>query len=89
MERQQYRVRLGSVIAQLRAVRGMSQAHLAESLNRSEAAVSRWEHGRGTPSAFDLAELARIFGLHDDQLDLLLRPPKPPDGPVAERLRKG
>ncbi len=67
----------------------MSQVHLAEALNRSEAAVSRWETGKATPSAFDLAELARIFGLRDDQLDLLLRPPKPPDGPVAERLRRG
>jgi len=83
-----YRHLLGPAIVQLRAIAEMSQAELAEAINRSEAAVSRWETSKATPSAWDLREVARAVGLEDDQLDVLLRPPKGPISPVAERLAR-
>jgi len=87
-EEQDYRRLLGPAIVQLRAIAGMSQAELAEKINRSEAAVSRWETAKATPSAWDLREIARVVKLEDDQLDVLLRPPKGPISPVAERLAR-
>lgn len=83
-----YRRLLGAAIVQLRAIAGISQAELAEGINRSEAAVSRWETGKATPSAWDLREIARVVELEDDQLDVLLRPPTGPVSPVAERLAR-
>jgi transcriptional regulator with XRE-family HTH domain len=79
-----YRKRLGDAIVQLRTLRGITQATLAERVNRSEAALSRWETGKATPSAFDLVMLAEIL---DAPADLLLSPPESPVSPIAERLR--
>lgn len=83
-----YRRRLGPAIVQLRSLAGLSQADLSELIGRSEAAVSRWETAKATPSAWDLREIARVTKLEDDQLDVLLRPPKGPISPVAERLAR-
>lgn len=86
-EERDYRRRLGLVIVQLRQLHNrMSAATLAERLNRSEAALSRWENGKVTPSAWDVRRLAEIFGLTDRQLELLVFPPEGPVSPVAQRL---
>ena len=80
----EYQRRLGKAITQLRALRGqMSQARLAELLERSEAAVSRWETGKATPSAWDLRRMCEIL---DAPADLLAFPPDAPVSPVAEAL---
>lgn len=84
-----YQRRLGRVIVELRAIGNVelgpavSQATLAELLNRSEAALSRWENGKATPSAFDLVEIARIF---DAPSDLLIHPPEHAVSPVRQML---
>lgn len=87
-EEVEYRRLLGAAIVQLRGLKHMSQAELAEKINRSEAALSRWETGKATPTAWDLREIARVVDLEDDQLDVLLRPPLGPISPVAERLAR-
>jgi len=63
-----YQRRLGKAIVQLRAMRGVSQARLAELLDRSEAALSRWETGKATPSAWDLKQLSEILDAPPDLL---------------------
>jgi len=71
-----YRRRLGRVIVQLReAANRMSQAELAERIDRSEAALSRWETGKATPTAFDLRQIAGVFALPGDALSVLIYPP--------------
>lgn len=85
-QEQTYRHRLGATIVQLRAVHAMSQATLAEKVERSEAAVSRWETGKATPTAFDLRRMADVFGLDAAYADLLVFPPETPTSPVAARL---
>lgn len=83
----EYRRRLGLVIVQLRELNGrMSAATLAEKLNRSEAALSRWENGKATPTAFDVRRLAEIFDLTERQLEILVFPPEGPVSPVAQAL---
>jgi transcriptional regulator with XRE-family HTH domain len=47
-----------SPIADVRALRGISQARLARRLGRSQALISRWESGERLPTALDLASLA-------------------------------
>lgn len=78
-----YQRRLGQAIVQLRVLRHVSQARLAELLERSEAALSRWENGKATPSAWDLRRMCEIL---DAPADLLTFPPDEPVSPVAEAL---
>lgn len=82
-----YRRRLGKVIVDLRlAANKMSQAELAqEHLHRSEAALSRWENGKATPTAYDLHVIAKTFGLRTEDLHLLIFPPAV-YSPEMERL---
>lgn len=80
-----YQRRLGKAITQLRALRHVSQARLAELLERSEAAVSRWETGKATPSAWDLRRMCEVL---DAPADLLAFPPEAPVSPVAEALTR-
>ena len=42
---------------------GLTQAELAEKLNYSDKAVSKWERGDGIPDVAVLCEMAEIFGV--------------------------
>lgn len=53
----QYLKRLGEVIVEVRVLLGITQADLAVLVDRSEAALSRWETGKASPSAVDLWRL--------------------------------
>ena len=80
-----YRRRLGRVIVQMREATSTSQATLAAAINRSEAALSRWETGKATPTAYDLRQIADHFGLMLDTVDVLIYPPAV-YGPEMERV---
>lgn len=51
-----------------RKAAGLTQAELAEKINYSDKAVSKWERGDGTPDAMVLKQLAEIFGVTVDDL---------------------
>ena len=53
----------GSMIKQLREGRGMTQLQLAEKLNVSDKAISKWETGRGYPDISLLEPLAASLGV--------------------------
>ena len=59
---------LGESISRLRTQRNESQEELAEVLNSSVDAVSRWERGITSPNAEQLAALASHFGLSVSRL---------------------
>ncbi|MBQ8409333.1 MAG: helix-turn-helix transcriptional regulator [Clostridia bacterium] len=61
---------LGSLISALRRAAGMTQKDLAEKLNVSDKAVSRWERDESAP---DLTLLPLIADLFDITVDELLR----------------
>lgn len=84
-DEQDYQRRLGKALVQLRAMRGISQARLAELVERSEAAVSRWETGKATPSAWDIRILCEVL---DCPPDVLIEPPALPVSSVAEELAR-
>lgn len=59
---------LGNIISELRKKQNMTQLELANVLNVSDKAVSRWENGIGYPEITQLPVLAKIFGVSVDYL---------------------
>lgn len=59
---------IGSFIAILRKANGMTQRELAEKLNVSDKAVSRWERDECAPDLTLIPVLAEIFGVTSDEL---------------------
>ncbi len=59
---------LAQRIANLRNARKISQAELAEALEVSRQAVSKWENGTSTPELEKVIKLAQYFGLTLDEL---------------------
>ena len=54
---------IGANIAAYRKRDGMTQATLAEKLNYSDKAVSKWERGESIPDVLTLLQLAALFGI--------------------------
>lgn len=59
---------MGSFIAVLRKANGMTQRELAERLNVSDKAVSRWERDENAPDLSLIPVIAEIFGVSSDEL---------------------
>lgn len=59
---------LAEKITRLRKNAGMSQEELAEKLNVSRQAISRWENGSAMPDAANLLQLSKLFGVTADYL---------------------
>lgn len=55
-------------IAELRKAVPLTQAELAEKLNYSDKAVSKWERGESIPDVIVLKQIAGIFGVSVDYL---------------------
>ena len=55
-------------IRTLRKLKGMSQEELAEQVNISRQAVSRWEIGIALPDADNIVQLSKLFGVTTDYL---------------------
>lgn len=58
----------GCFIAQLRKELGLTQKELAEKLEVTDKAISRWETGKGLPDTSLLKSLAEIFGVSVGEL---------------------
>lgn len=59
---------IGKTIAELRKTKGWTQIELAEKLNVSDKAVSKWESEGGFPEITQLPVLAKIFDVSIDYL---------------------
>lgn len=55
-------------ITSLRKEMGLTQLELAEKLNYSDKAVSKWERGESIPDVMVLCELAKLFGVTLDYI---------------------
>ncbi len=67
----------GEKLQALRRQRGLSQETLAEQLEVSRQAVSKWERDEAMPETEKVVHIARLFGISLDEL-LLDRPAAPP-----------
>ena len=61
-------VKVGKLILQLRREKGLTQKQVADQLNISNKAISKWERGMGCPDLSLLPELSDIFRVDLDQL---------------------
>ena len=68
MTNEELKVRIGSNIARLRRNCRMTQAELAEKLNYSDKAVSKWERAESMPDVLTLMQLAQQFGTTVNEL---------------------
>ena len=58
----------GALILYLRKEKGLTQKQLADMLNISDRAVSKWERGLGMPDISLMPEISEIFGVNIEKL---------------------
>lgn len=71
---------LAERLTALRKRAGLSQGDVAERLNVSRQAVSRWETGLTVPATDNLSRLSKLYGVTLDEL-LSYSAPLPPEKP--------
>ena len=79
MEDEKLRKQIGANIVSYRKRNGLTQARLAEKLNYSDKAVSKWERGESVPDVMTLVQLSELFDISVN--DLLLDPNELPENP--------
>ena len=84
MNNEELRSRVGLNIARLRRERGLTQAELAERINYSDKAVSKWERAESLPDVLTLISLAEQLGTDLNTLTGLPAAPQPEPEPVPE-----
>lgn len=77
---------LSEKIRELRRKEGLSQEELAERVDVSRQAVSKWELGSAVPTADKLVELADVFGV---SLDYLMRDGETASQPIETPMPTG
>ncbi len=73
-------------ITELRQAKNMTQLELAEHLNYSDKAVSKWERAESMPDVTVLAQIAELFGV---TLDYLIHEEHTQDALPAAEKKKG
>lgn len=76
--------KIGELICALRKEKGLTQVQLAERLNVSDKAVSKWERGLGCPDVSLLARLSQVFAV---DLEKLLAGELDPNSQAAGNLK--
>lgn len=61
-------IKIGKFISKCRKEKRMTQAQLAEKLNITDRAVSKWETGRGMPDSSIMLELCNELGITVNEL---------------------
>ena len=61
-------VKIGKFITECRKNKNMTQAQLAEKLNITDRAVSKWETGKGMPDSSIMLELCNELGITVNEL---------------------
>ena len=79
MDDEKLKYQIGANIAAYRKRAGLTQLALAEKLNYSDKAVSKWERGESVPDVLTLMQLASQFGIPVN--DLLTDPEALPGNP--------
>ena len=68
MDAEKLKLQIGANIASHRKRTGLTQAGLAEKLNYSDKAVSKWERGESIPDVLTLMQLAEQFDIKVENL---------------------
>ncbi len=88
MNDEKLKVVLGKNIAAFRKQQRLTQAGLAEKLNYSDKAVSKWERGESIPDVLTLVQIAELFGISVN--DLVTDPNELPEhtSAVVDKMEK-
>ena len=86
MNNEELKSRVGASIARLRREKGMTQAELAERINYSDKAVSKWERAESLPDVLTMISLAEQLGTDLNTLTGLTAEPKTEAAPAPEFL---
>lgn len=88
MNDEKLRKQIGANIASYRKRLGLTQVGLAEKLNYSDKAVSKWERAESVPDVLTLAALAEVLGITVN--DLLTDPNELPEetGAVQQAMER-
>ena len=81
MDDEKVKHQIGANISAYRKRAGLTQAGLAEKLNYSDKAVSKWERGESVPDVITLMQLAEQFEITVN--DLLVDPNELPSNPTG------
>lgn len=76
--------KIGTFIMECRKSRGLTQAQLAEKLNITDRAVSKWENGKSLPDSSIMLELCALLGITADELLRGARSPEPEAAPPPD-----
>ena len=68
MTDEKLKVQIGTNISNLRKRQRLTQAGLAEKLNYSDKAASKWERGESVPDILTLVSIAEVLGVTVDEL---------------------
>lgn len=60
--------KIGQLLYNLRKEKNMTQKEIADLMNISDKAISKWERGLGCPDVSLLPELSQIFGVNIEEL---------------------
>lgn len=83
-----YKRIIANNIAELRKAVPLTQAELAEKLNYSDKAVSKWERGESIPDVIVLKQIADLFGVTVDYLLEEVHPINAKMQSVPRQIRK-
>ena len=61
-------IKIGKFIAECRKKQNLTQAQLAEKLDITDRAVSKWETGKAMPDTNIMLELCDILGIQANEL---------------------
>ena len=61
-------IKIGKFIAACRKAQGLTQAQLAEKLNLTDRAISKWETGKGMPDSSVMLSLCEVLGISVNEL---------------------
>lgn len=88
MDGEKLKTQIGANIAAYRKRAGLTQVGLAEKLNYSDKAISKWERGESVPDVLTLAQLAELFCISVN--DLLVDPEALPEdtGKVQQAMEQ-
>jgi len=78
---------VGKLILRLRKEKGMTQSQLANKMNISDKAVSKWERGLGCPDVSLLGELSKALGVNVEKILLGDLEPNDADGGNMKRIK--
>lgn len=79
--------KVGKLILNLRKEKGMTQRQLADEMNISDKAISKWERGFGCPDVSLLRELSEVLNVNIEKILLGDLEPNDADGGNMKKIK--